>query len=80
MVNATGRRYPKAGAAGIYLSHWANVAELNELDELGRYWGLDRSKTIKRAVAEANVQARKFKQGPRVDPKFKGKHVRKRGT
>lgn len=80
MPDANGRRYPKGGAGGIYLSLWANTAELTELDALGKYWGLDRSKTIKRAVSEANEQARKFKQGPKVTPRIKGKHYNKRGT
>jgi len=75
-----GRRYPTGGAGGIYLSLWANVEDLEALDALGGYWGMDRSKTIKRAVAEAQDQAVRFKTGPKTKPRIKGQHQRKRGS
>ena len=75
-----GRRYPKGGAGGLYLSAWMNIDDLKVLDDLGRYWGMSRSQTLKRAVVEANETAHKFRTEPKVDPKLKGKHVRKRGS
>lgn len=76
-----GRRYPQDGATGLYVSFWANLDDLATLDELGKYWGMTRSQTIKRAVSEARHQARRFATAAAPPPvRLKGQHVNPRRT
>ena len=47
-----GRRQPRDGRVGIYLSLWINVEDLATLDHLADRWGTTRSATLKRSVNE----------------------------
>jgi hypothetical protein len=69
-----GRRQPINGRAGIYMSVWMNTEDLAALDSLSRYWGLNRSQTMKRAVADMNAENIRFKRGPRQATHKKGTH------
>jgi hypothetical protein len=75
MPSVDGRRYPTAGRAGLYVSFWANLEDLHDLDALGNYWGMTRSQTIKRAVSEAHHQAQRFPTARNAPPvRLKGQH------
>ena len=70
-----GKRQPKDGRQGIYMATWMNYEDLAQLDGLAKAWGLDRSKTVKRAIAEIHRDIAKFKKGPAAAPtRLKGKH------
>ena len=70
-----GKRQPKDGRQGIYMSTWMNYDDLATLDKLAKAWGLNRSQTVKRAVAEIARDTAKFKKGPLAPTaRLKGKH------
>lgn len=54
-----GRRQPKPGRPGMYLSQWWPLDPLAQIDELADLWGINRSQAIKRAVADAHTAERR---------------------
>jgi hypothetical protein len=49
-----GRRQPRDGRTGIYLSLWINQEDLDLLDAVADRWGLTRSATLKQALHETH--------------------------
>lgn len=54
-----GRRQPPPDRPGIYLSQWWPRDLISQIDDLADFWGVNRSQTIKRAVADAHEAERK---------------------
>jgi hypothetical protein len=59
MEQPYGRRLPRDGRVGIYLSLWINVQDLSTLDHLADRWGTTRSATLKRAINESALRVRR---------------------